>query len=72
MNFAKEVELQLESYTSVDLGDAGGDEEAQVWEEVSRGSHLIIPQFLPLIIFAYTNKLWTIVKAQFVSFFLTK
>ncbi|XP_052794024.1 cytoplasmic dynein 2 heavy chain 1-like isoform X3 [Mya arenaria] len=30
MNFAREVEGQLESYTSVDLGEAGADDEAQV------------------------------------------
>lgn len=34
VGFAREVEGQLESYTSVDLGDAGGGEEAQVGEMV--------------------------------------
>jgi dynein heavy chain 2 len=30
MNFGRDVEGQLESYTSVDLGEAEGDDEAQV------------------------------------------
>lgn len=30
MNFGREVEGQLESYTSVDLGEVGADDEAQV------------------------------------------
>lgn len=30
MNYGREVEGQLESYTSVDLGEVGADDEAQV------------------------------------------